>query len=260
MAAKKKFRWPILSDRFSLVDQLSYSDYCYVLETAVTQAETPISIGILGDWGSGKTSLMKMLQRDVDKHPNCITIWFDAWKFTKEDVLWRAFLLRVIDDLRRALQKKNKLNKNSKAQFEEWEQRIYEALDLERMGELTLDWKGAVSAGTSLVSSVIPFGPVLSGLVDKLTGAKAASHATQELVKGDLTAVKDLADLVQREKTEIHKRQLEFMEDFQKQFETIIATCRGTSKDTRLVVFVDDLDRCLPEKAVQILELSLIHI
>lgn len=248
------FAWPILSDRYSLEDQLGYEDYCDVLSMAVQQADTPISIGILGDWGSGKTSLMRMLESRLNEGGQCITVWFDAWKFTKEEVLWRSFLLSVITDLRLALEEKNKLDEQSREQFDHWEQRIYEALDLERMGELTLDWKKAASGATALVSSVIPFGSVLTGVVDKLTGAETTSKATEALLKGDLNAVKDLVDLVHREKIEIHQRQMKFMEDFQKEFEAIIKAYRTSDENARLVVFVDDLDRCLPEKAVQVLE------
>ncbi|NQV32973.1 MAG: SUMF1/EgtB/PvdO family nonheme iron enzyme [Phycisphaeraceae bacterium] len=253
-STQQEFVWPILSDRYSDEDQLGFKDYCDVLAQAVQQADTPISIGILGDWGSGKTSLMRMLENRLKEDDHCITVWFDAWKFTKEEVLWRAFLLRVISDLRNALEGKGKLDSESKEQFDRWEKRIYEALDLEQMGELTLDWKKAASGATALVSSVIPFGSVLSGVVDKLTGAKATSQAAQQLIKGDLNAVKDLADLVHKEKIEIHQRQLKFMEDFQTEFEAITKAYRKDDEQARIVVFVDDLDRCLPEKAMQILE------
>ena len=253
--SSEKFKWPILSDQYTLDDQLGYADYCHVLKMAVQQAGTPITIGVLGDWGSGKTSLMKMLEADLNKDGgNCITIWFDAWKFAKEEVLWRAFLLRVITDLRQALIKAKKLDKDREKQFDEWERRMYESLDLEQLGDLTFNWKKAASAGVAAISSNIPFGSVLSRVVDKLTGEESASKAAKDLVEGDLHSIKEFVDLVGREKTEIHKRQLEFMEEFNTQFETIIAECVTADSESRLVIFIDDLDRCLPEKAIQILE------
>ena len=42
------------------------------------------------------------------------------------------------------------------------------------------------------------------------------------------------------------------MEQFEKTFAEAITKILG--EDGRLVVFVDDLDRCLPEKAIEILE------
>ena len=43
-----------------------------------------------------------------------------------------------------------------------------------------------------------------------------------------------------------------YVEDFEKTFAEAIPLLED--KEARLIVFVDDLDRCLPEKAVEVLE------
>lgn len=42
-------------------DRLNFSHYADVLTEVVLTADTPITIGIFGPWGSGKTSLMRLV-------------------------------------------------------------------------------------------------------------------------------------------------------------------------------------------------------
>jgi hypothetical protein len=74
--------------------------------TALTQIvqgtaiqDTPLTVGIYGPWGSGKTSLMQMILSGLDEH-HCIPVWFDAWRYAQSDTLWRALLLAVVEELR----------------------------------------------------------------------------------------------------------------------------------------------------------------
>ena len=67
--------------------------------------QIPMTIGIYGDWGTGKSSAMKWLEgRLIDwnakgKAANKVTVrpvWFYPWKYqTKEDV-WRGLIAEVI--------------------------------------------------------------------------------------------------------------------------------------------------------------------
>ncbi|MCX9011091.1 MAG: P-loop NTPase fold protein [Candidatus Methanoperedens sp.] len=64
---------------------------------------TPLVIGIVGDWGSGKTSLMRTIEKKIQENKNdcpAQTIWFNAWKFDKEDSIRRALLMRVLEELK----------------------------------------------------------------------------------------------------------------------------------------------------------------
>lgn len=44
-------------------DSLQFKGFAQTLEEIITTSETPITIGVYGAWGSGKTSLMRMTQR-----------------------------------------------------------------------------------------------------------------------------------------------------------------------------------------------------
>lgn len=57
--------------------------------------ETPFSIAINGEWGSGKTSLMKRIYNLIDepdfKPPKCELLWFNAWEYELLDPILSLF-------------------------------------------------------------------------------------------------------------------------------------------------------------------------
>ena len=46
-------------------DRFSSKDYAGVLADQAVKADTPLTIGIFGRWGSGKTSLMRLTQAEL---------------------------------------------------------------------------------------------------------------------------------------------------------------------------------------------------
>ena len=58
--------------------------------------EPPLTIAIIGDWGQGKSSLMRLLQADMT-HYGTSAVWFNAWHHQKERHLFAA-LLRAVRD------------------------------------------------------------------------------------------------------------------------------------------------------------------
>ncbi len=56
--------------------------------------EPPITIALSGRWGTGKSSLMNMLQEDLRRHA-CRPVWFNAWHHRKEEHLLAALLENV---------------------------------------------------------------------------------------------------------------------------------------------------------------------
>jgi predicted KAP-like P-loop ATPase len=102
--AKEKKVSAILDDRPAEVDALGFAPYRDTLVEIVAgpDTHTPLTIGIFGTWGAGKTSLMSMVKAHIDERglPRYRTVWFNAWKYNKEEALWRALILRVLDALR----------------------------------------------------------------------------------------------------------------------------------------------------------------
>src|SRR5437667_8872829 len=92
----------ILPDQFALKDELDFQDYRDIIFDIIKSSDTPITIGVLGQWGSGKTSLLKMIMADIERLPSAsfCTAWFNAWKYNDHAALWRSLILRVLDALR----------------------------------------------------------------------------------------------------------------------------------------------------------------
>lgn len=77
-------------------DEFRHKEYVDTLEQMVEQADPPWNIGVFGEWGSGKTSIIKMLySRLEDSQHNYVCVEFDAWKHAEESI--RTDLLLNLD-------------------------------------------------------------------------------------------------------------------------------------------------------------------
>jgi formylglycine-generating enzyme required for sulfatase activity/energy-coupling factor transporter ATP-binding protein EcfA2 len=250
-----------LTDHATDTDLLRYEDFQAALYDIVTQAETPLTIGVFGPWGSGKTSLMKMLhlQLEGESINSRRTVWFTAWKYDRHDALWRAFILRVLDALyprenepgdrprseRPILQNPGPREARLIKLLNRLEESVYQPVDWEEIGPRAINWWQFISntgkAGIETAATLSSGGLFIP--IKKALG-------------GDDTPIEDIqkaAAAIGRETKSYHRRQLRHMEEFEKTFQEAVGLLdpEGTG---RLVVFVDDLDRCLPEKALEVLE------
>jgi len=223
----------IVNDQPTETDALDFTPYVETLADIIQTGNTPLTIGVFGGWGSGKTSLMKMVKKQL---PSDFTVaWFDAWKYDKEDTLWRAFLLNVLF----AVEEKS----GETEELKTLKTMLYRGLEFEKTGGVTIDLaklgakvaEGAIQIGLSFI-------PPLATLAD----------LAKDLQKGGKGNIQGgFEEAIQRERTKIYVEQVRSLEQFQDKFATLI---KSYISPKRLVVFVDDLDRCLPEKAIQVLE------
>lgn len=223
----------IVNDQPTEKDALDFTPYVETLADIIQTGNTPLTIGVFGTWGSGKTSLMKMVRNQLPK--DFTVAWFDAWKYDKEETLWRAFLLNVLF----AVEQKS----GETEELKTLKTMLYRGLEFEKTGGVTIDLaklgakvaEGAIQIGLSFI-------PPLKTLADM---AKELQKSGAGNVAGGFESA------IQRERTKIYVEQVRSLEQFQEKFATLI---KSYISPQRLVVFVDDLDRCLPEKAIQVLE------
>ncbi|NIO69816.1 MAG: SUMF1/EgtB/PvdO family nonheme iron enzyme [Anaerolineae bacterium] len=255
--AKEKKVSPILDDRPAEVDALGFAPYRDTLVEIVAgpDTHTPLTIGIFGTWGAGKTSLMSMVKAHIDERglPRYRTVWFNAWKYNKEEALWRALILRVLDALRPrkedgTLYAEEELGEEQQAMvrdLDRLEESLYRTVEWQELGRWTLDWakalrgtaEGAAEIALAFVPGGLPLVNLLKGTAQAITGQ-------------DQQAV---AEAFRREVQSYRREQLRSLEQFEGQFRDLLGKY-VVKHEGRLIVFVDDLDRCLPEKTIEVLE------
>ncbi|MGC9357970.1 MAG: P-loop NTPase fold protein, partial [Anaerolineae bacterium] len=241
---------PILDDLPTDTDALDFEPYVDALAEILMDAEThtPLTLGVFGSWGSGKTSLMTMLKARLGHTPRRRTVWFNAWKYHREEALWRAFILRVLDalypreagegpwELRPRLSPE-RLGPGQEAQvkiLDRLQRSLYQTVEWEDLGRWVMNWREG--------------GKELAQLPVYLLFLTAGTEKMAEAL--DLKP--DLAELLQRESQHSRLEQLASMEQFEATFQRALREILGP--EGRLVIFVDDLDRCTPEKVIQVLE------
>jgi hypothetical protein len=174
------------------------------------------AIGIFGDWGSGKTTLMHAIERELEAAETVVTLWFNAWRYEREEHL----IVPLLDALREALK--------------QWGDRPGRDPDrrerARRAAATVFRAAGALLAGLSITAGV-PGGPNLVLDIDR--------------ARGDWRQREEETKAVQQPRSLYHAVFRALQDSFAQFVE------RGQQ---RIAVFIDDLDRCLPASALEILE------
>lgn len=248
--------------------------------------ETPLVVGVYGGWGTGKTSVMRMLesllvgkgqeQREGAKAgPEVLTLWFDAWKYARqEQSLWRALLLEVVEALRRQLALVPELDPEQKAELgrklDELVDSLYRSLTITSTEGLKVNWNAALPFAADMTLRVLTGGlwDKLKGAVDlgdklDLLGAFLTGRKAKELgLESGAVKAEDFekaVKLIERVQSQRYRAHVQSLDQFQQAFREVLAAFairdpKPGERARRLFVFVDDLDRCLPEDAVAALE------
>jgi uncharacterized protein YjbI with pentapeptide repeats len=194
------------------------------LSTIITNSQPRFTVGIYGGWGTGKTTIMQMILKHLAKEDNnIITIWFDAWRYENEEFSALVPLVRTIILHLEEYVQKLELEKNPKAAV----------------------IKNLVNKFKKVGKSIIMSSKTNLGL--EYSGAKASVETDVgnaiEYYKSEGSFYKN------QNKIYFHKHISDFVSDELKDIRKRVET-----KNFKIVIFVDDLDRCTPERALEILE------
>ncbi|MGA3266507.1 MAG: Qat anti-phage system ATPase QatA [Verrucomicrobiota bacterium] len=221
-----------LSDHETSIDLLYYDAIAETVVKCVLECkEKPIAIGIHGDWGAGKSSVLAMAEKQLTANKKVLCLKFNGWQFQGFEDAKAALIESIITGLRDA--KKDNEGLQAKA-----------AALLKRVDYLKLAKKGTPWVFSLLTG--IPHPEQVKDAVSLLRGLFDAA-------KGDLTIEKVKAAVTEAEsifKPEEEKKIPEQMRAFHSEFKELIDVA-GIEK---LVVLIDDLDRCLPNTAIETLE------
>lgn len=79
------------------LDSFHHKAYAETLVKLIESNEPPLSIGLFGPWGTGKSTILNIVC-DLLENEDIICVYFNAWKFS-EDSFRRQFLLNAIEEI-----------------------------------------------------------------------------------------------------------------------------------------------------------------
>lgn len=199
----------------------------------------PVSIGVSGSWGVGKSSLVQMIGeslKSLDGGKNYIFINFNAWLYQGYDDARMALLQKVADKI----MEESESRKTCVDKAKEFIKRI--------------NWlrtaKFMAPVATGIITGGAVAGPVGSfiGAVSGLLGQ--SGMPSQE----DLSKIKESYNQVAPDLLKLLNEKEE--KSVPKEIEALRALFQELLKklELTLIVLVDDLDRCLPNTAISTLE------
>lgn len=204
----------LLDDEPTLEDLLGREDQVWEVGEMIAACEPPQVFGVYGDWGSGKTSFLKQLDRyltggdDIHgkevrgKHENRVTtVWFEAWRYQYES----APVVALLQEIRSQLP---------------WQSKAFQ--EAQKLGEVTL--RSALLA--------------VEDLTKKIGIQASAIQKEGERWERDNFAAALPSHVIRQH------------------LEKALSTLLGSTKrrKRRLVILVDDLDRCESSAAFALLE------
>jgi len=203
-------------------------------------AGQPLSIGVSGSWGTGKSSLVKMIGASLKKSDAndgmYVFLEFNAWLYQGYDDARMALLQSVADKLL-AVAESRKTHVDKAVDF-------MKRVNWLRVGKLLAPTvSGAIMGGA--------LGGPLGAMIGAVGGlCKAGSTPTQEDIKkvtdAYATLRPELAGILKEKEAKSLPQEIQELRD---KFEDLL-----TSLNVTLVVLVDDLDRCLYDTAISTLE------
>jgi hypothetical protein len=220
----------VLPDNETKVDLLNNEPMAVtIVELLKEREEQPVTVGVHGDWGAGKSSILEMIEHAFEGDKDRLCLKFNGWRFQGFEDAKIALIEGIVTEL---IARRSLATKSSEAVKD-----IFHRIDI---------LKAAKKAGSLAftVATGIPSPDLIASVVDTLKGF-ANDPAS---VKDNLTsAIGQVEGLI---KPAEGKNVPEEITAFRKSFAKLL----DLAKVKQLVVLIDDLDRCLPDTAIETLE------
>ena len=225
--------WP---DKETEIDYLNFGYMVNLVADIATNRDlSPSTIGLYGDWGSGKSSLMKLVQKKIEKkYPKdekkkdtvkTLCIEFNGWLFEGYEDTKTSLCGAILD----ALADKKRFSK----EVTDYAKELIKKIDINK-----ILGKG-VKYGLDLF---------LSGGIGILTDLSLSSLLSTIKSNAGEVQAKDIEEILSMLKKN-DKTRTE-IKNFRNEFKDLL----NKSKVENVVVFIDELDRCLPDTVLEVFE------
>lgn len=195
-----------LNDQETDIDFINNKSIADIALKLINNEKQPMTIGIHGDWGSGKSSILKMIESEIKKNGDILCINFNGWQFQG----FQDAKIAIIEDIVTKIINSKKLWNEASDLVKD----IVHSINWMKAGKIAIDFISLTQTGLPL---------------SQCFNIPESSDAEKK-------------DLKQTIGTEFLK--------FQKSFEDLI----NKTNYKRLVIIIDDLDRCLPKTVIDTLE------
>ena len=224
----------ILSDNETRVDLLNYKAIAAtIVKLLRARPGQPVTVGVHGDWGAGKSSVLEMIDADFESDEKLLCLKFNGWRFQGFEDAKIALIEGIVTGL------------------------IAKRPDVTKAGDTVqdlfrrIDWlKVAKKAGGLAFTALsgVPTPDQVQTIVGTLEGllADPAKLATRGHLEAAIAGVQGLLKPRQEGGVSVPKE----ITAFRQAFEGLLHEA-GVDQ---LVVLIDDLDRCLPDTAIETLE------
>lgn len=225
----------IWSDNEADVDLLRFR---YIASTIVGLINTPYllptTIGLYSDWGGGKSTLLKMVQAELAQDPATLCLLFDGWLFEGYEDAKSAVMGTILDAIADATVENRSLSEKGRDLLSKLVARV----NWFRLAGLAGRYVGPTLLGMPHLT--------LANAIQDVTGAIGRAPDALRAAKLDPEEAKALL----REAPEGAENVRRSIRDFRADFGALLED----AKIERLVVLIDDLDRCLPDTIIETLE------
>lgn len=239
-------------------DLLAVAPHAQMLAEFLGTAELPFTVGIYGAWGSGKTTFANLLVHYLRGQPGWSDlryIPFSAWPYVTADAIWRALLERIA----REVYRQDPRRPDDITERADWISRLRTSLladalprgqtvidpDRERYEALLARFdRAAALANRSHGQSAAATASLVGALADAIAMIAPGIGPLRSLLGGfQGDGQPGTAD---SSAPEVAKSVEELREDLRRLFADVTTD--------PIVVLLDDLDRSLPEVALDVLE------
>lgn len=222
----------IVADNETAVDLLYYEAIARtVVRLVCEKSDAPLSVGIHGDWGAGKSSVLMMVEESFSDDDRVLCVRFNGWLFQGFEDAKAVLIETIVEELRRKRPTSRKVGEQVK--------NVLRRVDWMKLARKAGAYGLTLATGVPHPETIRDLGAAARSLINK---------GTEDVSPETIAALVEGSDELLREVAEDSAP--EQMHAFRKEFAELLAD----AEVDRLIVLVDDLDRCLPETAIETLE------